>query len=174
MKLNIDKRKSEISEATALAVQTKINRLDRFFEDNAEAEVKFTDLRGRTEAEITVRSGSLVFRAEDRSGDALTSLDNAIDSIVQQMRKHKSRLEKRLRDGAFERAVQEMPEEGDTRFELTRRKRFALKPMTEEEAILQMELLNHKFYLFKNADEGNKVCVVYSREDGGYGVLIAE
>jgi putative sigma-54 modulation protein len=174
MKLNIDKRKSEVSETVALAAQNKLNKLDRFFEDNAEAEVKFTDFRGRTEAEITVRSGSLYFRAEDRSGDAMTSLDNAIDSIVQQIRKHKSRLEKRLRDGAFERSIQDVSVPDEAGFEMLRRKHFALKPMTEEEAILQMELLNHEFYLFKNADEANKICVVYSRKDGGYGVLIAE
>ena len=115
----------------------------------------------------------MYFRAEDRAGDEYAAVDAAVDAIVRQIRKNKTKLEKRLRDGAFERSVEPTPI-ADAEPEMVRRKRFELKPMTEEEAALQMELLNHRFYLFKNSEAENRICVVYGREDGGYGIIEAE
>ncbi len=92
--------------------------------------------------------------------------------IERQIRKNKTRLEKRLRTGAFE-PVAGAPavEEQEETYEVIRRKRFALKPMAVEEAILQMNLLDHAFYAFKNAEDDNRYCVVYRRNDGGYGLI---
>ena len=160
------------SRRSFLAVETKLNKLDSFFYDDAEAYVKFSEVRGRTVVEVTVQSGSMVFRAEARAGDAYAAMDNAIEAIVRQIRKNKTKLGKRLRESAFERSVtaQDFEEE---EFDVLRRKVFVLKPMSEEEAILQMEMLNHMFYLFKNADAENRICVVYKRDDGGYGIIEA-
>jgi len=172
MKINIDKRKLRVEESILKAVDTKLNKLDSFFYEDAEADIKFSEVRGRTVVEVTVQSGHMVFRAENRAGDAYAAMDNAIDSIVRQIRKNKTRLGKRLRDGAFERTVT-APDFEEDEFDVIRRKVFVLKPMSEEEAILQMEMLNHMFYLFKNADADNRVCVVYKRDDGGYGIIEA-
>lgn len=168
MKVNVDKRRCEVSDQILAAAKTKLNKLDPFFYDDAEADLKFSELRGIKTAEITVRSGSMTFRAESRTGDMYAAMDNAIDAIVRQIRKNKTRLEKRLRDGAFERTVSPEP---DAEENIVRRKSFQLKPMTEEEAILQMELLNHVFYMFSNIEAENKVCVAYKRENGGYGII---
>ena len=175
MKINFDTRKGSVSEQTAAAAEKKLTNLDRFFNSDAVADVKFSEVRGQTVAEITVRAAHMIFRAEDRASDDYTAMNNAVDAIVRQIRKNKTRLEKRLRDGAFERAVADSsPETPEEPQELVRRKRFALKPMTEEEAALQMDLLNHQFYLFKNSEADNRICVVYGREDGGYGIIEAD
>ena len=172
MTLNIDKRKCEISDSVLEASKKKIAKLDRFFKEDAEINLKFSEVRGQSVVEITVRSAHMYFRAEERSGDTVAAVDSATDTIIRQMRKNKTRLEKKLRDGAFERTIGEQV--SPTELQMVRRKYFELKPMTEDEAILQMEMLDHKFYLFKNSAEQNRVCVVYSREDGGYGVIISE
>ena len=173
MKINLDTRKGTVSDKTAAIVEKKLAKLDRFFNEDAVADVKFSDLRGQKVVEITVRSAHMYFRAEDKGFDEQATMDNVMDMIVRQIRKNKTRLEKRLRDGAFERSVGE-PDVEPADQTMVRRKRFTLKPMTEEEAALQMELLNHKFYLFKDSDADNRVCVVYGREDGGYGIIEAE
>jgi putative sigma-54 modulation protein len=101
-----------------------------------------------------------------------------VDIIERQIRKNKTRLEKRLRAGAFEREMngaapsEAYPEEKE--FNIVRRKRFAMKPMSVDEAILQMNLLEHEFYAFKNADDENRYSVVYKRNDGGYGLIEAD
>ena len=173
MKINFDRRKSSVSDQTIAAAEKKLAKLDRFFNEDAVADVKFSEVRGQTVAEVTVRSAHMYFRAEDRAGDEYAAVDAAVDAIVRQIRKNKTKLEKRLRDGAFARSVEPTPI-ADAEPEMVRRKRFELKPMTEEEAALQMELLNHRFYLFKNSEAENRICVVYGREDGGYGIIEAE
>ena len=107
------------------------------------------------------------------------SIDAAVATIERQIRKNKTRLEKRLRQGAFERTVDaaaeissfvpDEPEEGE--YKVVRTKTFAIKPMTRDEAILQMNLLNHSFFAFKNEDAGGAFAVVYRRNDGGYGLI---
>jgi putative sigma-54 modulation protein len=172
MTINIDRKKCNVNDQVVAATQKKLEKLDKFFYENAVADVKFSELKGMKIAEVTVRTPRLVFRAEERSGDAYAAMDNAIESIVRQILKNKTRLEKRLREGAFERVVSDIESQEDTG--VIRRKRFELKPMTEEEATLQMDMLNHKFYLFKNSDLSNKICVVYKRDDGGYGIIESE
>lgn len=169
MTINIDRKKSSVSGQVIDATRKKLEKLDRFFYEDAMADVKFSELKGMKIAEITVKTPNMFFRAEERSGDMYAAMDNAIEAIVRQIRKNKTRLEKKLREGAFERTITEAAVPEDT--EVIRRKRFELKPMTEEEAALQMEMLNHRFYLFKNSQLDNRICVVYKREDSGYGII---
>lgn len=168
MTINYDKRKFEVDGAIAASVDKKLSKLAKFFEDDAVADVKFTETRGRIVAEVTIRSNRLFFRAEERAQDALTATDGAVDSIMRQIRKNKTKLEKKLRSGAFEPVVEEAVQSDD---ELVRRKQFDLKPMSEQDALLQMDLLGHSFYVFRNTDLRNAVCVCYKREDGGYGII---
>ncbi len=172
MKVTIDKRKSDVDGRTLEMAEKKLSRLDKYFDDSTEATVKFSDIRGKTVAEITVRTPLFVFRAEACDNDGSTAVDEAMDAISRQIRKNKTRLEKKLRDGALIREIEAEPVTEEP--EMVRRKRFALKPMTEEEATLQMELLNHRFYLFKNVEEDNRICLVYLRDGGGYGIIEAE
>ena len=172
MKFAITGRKMDVTDALEAYAAKKLSKLDRFFSDDAEAQVKFHSERGRYTAEVTVQCASMVFRAQKTADDAYAAVDGIEETIERQIRKNKTRLEKRLRSGAFEpaadAAVSAEPEET---YELIRRKRFALKPMAVEEAILQMNMLNHAFYAFKNAEDENRYCVVYRRNDGGYGLI---
>ncbi len=174
MKFAITGRKMDVTDALEAYAEKKLSKLDRFFNDDAEAQVKFHSERGRYTAEVTVQCASMVFRAQKTANDAYASVDAVEEMIERQIRKNKTRLEKRLRSGAFEApaeagaAAEAEPEET---YELIRRKRFALKPMAVEEAILQMNMLNHAFYAFKNAEDENRYCVVYRRNDGGYGLI---
>ena len=168
MTINYDKRKFNVDGAIVASVDKKLSKLAKFFEDDAVCDVKFTETRGRVVAEVTIRNNRMYFRAEERAQDALTATDGAVDSIMRQIRKNKTRLEKKLRCGAFEPIVEEAPVEEE---ELVRRKQFDLKPMNEQDAMLQMDLLNHAFYVFRNSDLGDAVCVCYKRDDGGYGII---
>ena len=98
MKIHFDTRKGSVSEQTMAAAEKKLAKLDRFFNEDAVAEVKFSAVRGQTVVEVTVRSAHMYFRAEERSGDEYAAVDNAVEAIVRQIRKNKTRLEKRLRD----------------------------------------------------------------------------
>ena len=128
--------------------------------------------------EVTIRSSGTIFRVSESTADMRASIDAAVASLERQIRKNKTRLEKRLRQGAFERAldvedfptfVPDEPEEGE--YKVVRTKTFPIKPMTRDEAILQMNLLNHSFFAFKNEDAGGAFAVVYRRNDGGYGLI---
>ena len=114
----------------------------------------------------------MIFRAEERAENINDALDECVDSLVRQIRKNKTRLEKKLREVAFEDFnIEEVEEEAE--FDLIREKTVALKPQSVEEAILQMNLLGHQFYMFLNADTGI-VNVVYTRKDSGYGLIVPD
>ncbi len=175
MKIAIMGRKMDVTDALQAYAEKKLSKLDRFFTDDSEAQVKFHSERGRYTMEVTVQCASMVFRAQKTASDAYGAVDAVEEMIERQIRKNKTRLEKRLRTGAFDTAENAPAEaqavEPEETYELIRRKRFALKPMAVEEAILQMNLLNHAFYAFKNAEDDNRYCVVYRRNDGGYGLI---
>ena len=156
--------------------EKKINKLDRLFKNEAEAFVTFSVERGRFLAEITIHSNGLYYRASELTNDMYASVDSGVAAIERQIRRNKTRLEKRLKEGALEREA--VPayaafddEEQDDEFKVIRSKRFSIKPMSIEEAILQMNLLNHEFFMFRNVDDEGAVSVVYKRNNGGYGLI---
>ena len=112
----------------------------------------------------------MIFRAEQRAADKNDALDACIDKIIRQIRKNKTKIEKRLRDNAFAGASYEDEVEEQTQFEVIKHKAFELRPMSLDEAILQMNMLGHSFFMFKNGNTGD-VNVVYKRDDGNYAVL---
>ena len=161
--------------------EKKVGKLDRFFREDATAAITFSVEKERlNKVEITIRSSGTIFRVSESTSDMRASIDAAVATLERQIRKNKTRLEKRLRQGAFERSLDaevttfapEEPEEGA--FEIIRTKKFNMKPMTREEAILQMNLLDHQFYFFRNADNDNIHAVVYKRAAGGYGLIEGE
>ena len=153
-------------------VEKKLSKFDRYFPENADAAVTFRKIRDMECMEITISVGSTLFRAEEQADKYATALVRCVDTIEGQIRKNKTRLAKRMRTAFVspDPAPGEAPDPADDAPFRIRTKRFALRPMTAEEAILQMNLLNHTFYMFLNADT-NETCVVYKRDDGDYGII---
>ena len=135
--------------------------------------------RGRFRAEITIHNNGTYYRASELTSDMYVSIDSGVAAIERQIRRNKTRLEKRLREGAFEKdAAATAPyeaaaaaEEPTDEFRIVRSKRFSIKPMSAEEAILQMNLLDHEFFVFRNMDADDAIAVVYKRRQGGYGLI---
>ena len=118
--------------------------------------------------EVTVRTAGLIFRSEQKAADKNDAFDACIDRIIRQIRKNKTRVEKQLHSsfkGSFDDVVEEQAD-----FEVVKHKKFNLRPMSEDEAILQMNMLEHAFFMFRNAKTG-EINVVYRRDDGNYAVL---
>ena len=153
-------------------VEKKLAKFDRYFPENADAAVTFRKIRDMECMEIPISVGSTLFRAEEQADKYATALVRCVDTIEGQIRKNKTRLAKRMRTAFVspDPAPGEAPDPADDAPFRIRTKRFALRPMTAEEAILQMNLLNHTFYMFLNADT-NETCVVYKRDDGDYGII---
>ena len=177
MKFTFTEKKMGSSDSLRAYAEKKIGKLDRLFKTEAEATVTFSMERGRYLAEITIHNNGLYYRASELTNDMYASVDSGVAAIERQIRRNKTRLEKRLRKEAFESApaeeyfVPDEDEEEDT-IQVVRTKRFFFNPMTVEEAILQMNLVNHSFFAFRNEDEGGAYSVVYKRNDGGYGIIV--
>ena len=174
MKFTFTEKKMDSSEELRAYSIRKISKLERFFKTEADAYVTFSIERGRFLAEITIRNNGLYYRASELTNDMYASVDSGVAAIERQIRRNKTRLEKRLREGALEREV--VPayvpaEEEADEFKIVRSKRFSIKPMSPEEAILQMNLLDHEFFVFKNMDSDEAISVVYKRKQGGYGLI---
>ena len=173
MKITIYGKQMTVRESLKSAVERKLAKFDKFFGIDTEALVTCKVRRGVKIIEITVNYGGATFRAEEESETFITALDRAVEGLERQIRKNKTRLEKTVKRGAFiigEDDDDEYVEEGE--FEI-RVKTFPFKPMTAEEAVLQMNLLGHSFFAFTDADSG-KVSVVYKRKEGNYGMIVPE
>ena len=174
MKFQYSEKKVKLPENVHAYAEKKVMKLARYFEDDAEALIVFSVEKNRNKAELTVHGAGTWFRASESTSDMFASIDAAIGTIEGQIRKNKTRLARRLRQDAFSRTVEEtsfipQPEEDD--ISVTKVKTFYMRPMTREEAVLQMELLNHSFFAFRDTDHGGSFAVVYKRNDGGYGLI---
>ena len=178
MKFQFLEKKLQIDPAVKTYAEKKVGKLDKFFRQDSEATVAFSTERGRCRVEVTLNNNGMYYRASELTNDMYASIDSACALIERQIRKNKTRLEKKLREGAFEREIKpdyiseeetEEPEE----FQIVRTKRFSLKPMTPQEAILQMNLLGHEFFAFINMEDNDSFAVVYKRKQGGYGLISA-
>ena len=173
MKFQFTEKKVSLPENVHAYAEKKVMKLERFFKDDADALVAFSVEKGRNQVEITVHAANTYFRASEATSDMFASIDAAVATIERQIRKNKTRLARRLRQDAFVRSAEVTsfaPEEEETTFEIVRFKEFPMKPMTREEAILQMNLLGHLFFVFRDAHT-SETCVVYKRKDGAYGLI---
>ncbi len=176
MKFTFTEKRMDSSEDLRAYAMRKIGKLDRFFKTEAEAFVTFSLERGRFRAEITIHNNGLYYRASELTNDMYASVDSGVAAIERQIRRNKTRLAKRLREGALERDAEPayLPVEDEAEaeeFKIVRSKRFSIKPMSAEEAILQMNLLDHEFFVFRNMDAEGAIAVVYKRKQGGYGLI---
>ena len=167
-------RQVNITDDMKQLVEKKLAKFDRYFPENADATVTFRKIRNDECMEITISVGGTLFRAEEQADLYATALVRCVDTIEGQIRKNKTRLARRLRQDAFTRTVEETSfaaEEPEEDLSIVRIKKFYMKPMTREEAVLQMNLLEHNFFAFRDQDNGGSFAVVYRRNDGGYGLI---
>ena len=175
MKFQYSEKKVKLPGNVHAYAEKKVMKLARYFEEDAEALVVFSVEKNRNKAEITVHGAGTWFRASESTSDMFASIDAAVGTIEGQIRKNKTRLARRLRQDAFSRTVQEetsfAPEPAEDDLSIVKGKSFYFKPMTREEAVLQMNLLEHSFFAFRDEDNGGVFAVVYRRNDGGYGLI---
>ncbi|MCI3921319.1 ribosome-associated translation inhibitor RaiA [Paenibacillus sp. TRM 82003] len=183
MQFHIRGKNVEVTDALREYAAKKIGRLERYFEAPPTSEVHITLSvnKNKHTVEVTIPFSGVTLRAEEKTEDMYASIDQVLDKLERQIRKHKTRVNRRVRQEGTHRAVFKetfeqappvrMHEEEDS-FEVVRTKQFTLKPMDMEEAILQMNLLGHSFYVFANSSTAS-VNVVYKREDGRYGLIEA-
>ena len=168
MKIQVVERKVNLKDATKLYLDEKLAKFAKVFGEEAAVTATFYSQKNRIFLEITIRLGDVILRSETDDTDARCAIDKAVEIIDGQMRKYKTRLQKKLKE-AFIPDVSEYEYE-EPEFEIVKTKQIFIKPMLVEEAILQMKLLNHTFFVFKNA-ETQKECIVYCRKDGKYGLI---
>lgn len=174
MKYIISGKGIDVTEGLKSAIYDKLGKLERYFTPSTEVHVTLSVERERQRVEVTIPMKGNIIRAEEVSDDMYVSIDLVEDIIERQLRKHKNKIidKKQSGSGFSETFVQEEYEEDDA-IRITRIKHFSLKPMDPEEACVQMDLLGHAFYVFRNA-ETDEVCVVYKRKGGEYGLIEPE
>jgi putative sigma-54 modulation protein len=175
--MTVTSKKVQVGQSFTDYAEAKLaKKLDRFFGEQAEAKITVSALREKIVVELTVRHDSLIFRAEQQASDKNEALDACIDKIIRQIRKNKTKVEKSLNATAFSEAYTADDSaddvEVDDNYAVDRTKRLILTPMTVEEAILQMSLVGHTFFMFKNGETG-EVNLVYKRDSGGYSLIEA-
>ncbi len=155
-------------------VEKKLKKFERIFGENASASVIVTLEKNRQTVEITINDNGMIYRAENTATEMNDALDKVVDILSRQIRKNKAKLEKRLRAGVFDEYIEETSGLDNVQEEITydvcRTKNVPIKPMLVDEAILRMNMVNHQFFMFRNADT-HEINVVYRRKDGTYGLL---
>ena len=180
MKFVFTDKKINLPNKVHAYAEKKVGKLDRYFKADTEAAIVFSVEKDRNNVELTIRSGGTIIRVAESTSDMFATIDAAVSSVERQLRKNKSRLEKRLRQDAFSRSVDAeeissfVPDTDEEEFKIVRTKRFPIKPMTVDEAVLQMNLVDHTFFAFKDVDQDGRFAVVYKRNDGGYGLIVDE
>ncbi len=173
MEVSIFARNMEVTPRLREYVEQKVEKLDRYLPSIDEARIDLTventrSAAHRQVAQLTVRARGTILRAEERTQDMFASIDAVLDKMYRQIARYKGKRRDRLHAAVETLPVEEFVEE--TEGEIVRIKRFDVRPMVPEEAIDQMELLGHSFYIFLNMDE-DAINVVYKRDDGNYGLL---
>ena len=174
MKFQYSEKKVKLPGNVHAYAEKKVMKLARFFEEDAEALVVFSVEKNRNNVELTVHGAGHWFRASESTSDMFASIDAAVGTIERQIRKNKTRLAKKLRQDGFIRSVEETsfaPDEAEEDLNLIRVKQFPMQTMRREEAMMQMNLLGHNFFAFRDEDNGGSFAVVYKRNDGGYGLI---
>lgn len=180
MKITITGRKVNLKGDFKELVEKKLSKFERIFSADAQANVTVTVGKNRETVEITINQNGMIYRAENTTMEMNESLDKTIDSLKRQIRKNKTRLEKRLKSSSLAEFINEEKilcedekyndDYNESEYKVVRSKQFSVKPLDVEEAILQMNMIGHKFYMFRNFGT-NQINVVYVRKNGTYGLL---
>ena len=175
MKFNIIARKYDLQENVREYIEKKLGKLDKFFREEASARVVVGTIKDNDYIEAQINAGGMIYRAECGDKEIKAAVDKIVDVIERQIRRNKTRLAKRLKSASLDdtrliSGASFVDEEDKGEFEVVKKKRFTVKPMSVEEAILQMKLLGHSFFVFKNI-ETSEMNVVYERKDGKYALI---
>ncbi|HYH02391.1 MAG TPA: ribosome-associated translation inhibitor RaiA [Bacillota bacterium] len=167
----------EVTNALREYAEKKVSKIVKFFEKSpVGAQVTLSTERGKHVVDITVQVNGLLLRGEDKTNDMYVSIDGAIEKIERQVQKFKTKLNRKFQKEnqvVLAPLPQTVGTKEETEPQIKRTKRFAIKPMSVEEAVMQMDLLDHDFYVFSNSDT-EEVNVVYRRKDGNYGLIEPE
>jgi putative sigma-54 modulation protein len=177
MKFNIRGENIEVTPALKEYVEKKLSKLERYFDTFPEIKVNLKVYSDKQRVEVTIPFPDLLLRAEETNNDMYAAVDLVVDKLERQIRKHKTKVNRKLREKGSTKTMLIIPDQPaaqeevfEDELELVRTKRFDLKPMDVEEAILQMDMLGHNFFVFTNS-ETNETSVVYGRKDGKYGLI---
>ena len=179
MRISITGKNMEISDYLYGLVLKKVSKLDKYFPEDTEAHVTMAVERNRHIVEVTIPYSGGIIRGEETSGDMYASVDNVLAKLERQIVRHRTKLEKNLRAGAFKAPEPvfadslNFDEDKDEAPRVVKVKRFDIKPMTVDEAMLQLDLLGHSFYVFTNGETG-QINVIYKRKDGNLGLIEPE
>lgn len=172
MKITVSGRNVEITSGLRQSIEKKLSKLERYFKPEVEAQVTLSVQKNRQIVEVTIPFNGVILRGEESNNDMYASIDIVADKLERQVRKQKTKLERRKYGDSLK--FQDIPnissDESTEEPQIVKTKRFAIKPMSEEEAVLEMELLGHSFFVFENANS-NEVNVVYKRKDGNFGLI---
>ena len=174
MKTAIASRKMELTDEMRTYIEKRIAKLDKFFGNDADAKVTVSVEKNRHRVEATIFSHNTIFRVDETTDDMYKSVDKVIDDLERKIRKNKTKIEKKLKNSGLDfSALNDLPaeeSEEEKEFKIVKHKMFDAKPMSPEEAILQMNLIGHEFFVYKD-DKTDVTNIVYKRKDGDYGVI---
>lgn len=173
MKIKVSGKNIEVTDALREAVENKLSKMDKFFMPDVMASATLSVQKNKKIIEVTIPFNGVILRSEESNNDMYAAIDIVVDKLQRQIRKQKTKLQRRVHGESLR--FQSIPEVavGTEEEKIVKTKKFAFKPMSAEEAVLEMELLAHNFFVFNNADN-NKVNVVYKRKDGNYGLIESE
>ncbi|WP_195971565.1 ribosome hibernation-promoting factor, HPF/YfiA family [Clostridium thermobutyricum] len=174
MKVTVMSKNIEITPALREMIEKKISKLDKYFEKEVDAKVTISVQKSRHIVEVTIPFSGIMLRAEEATEDMYKSIDMVEEKLVRQIRKQKTKLSRKYNQSLrFAEIATDLEEVEETKGKIVRTKTFAVKPMSSEEAVLQMELLGHNFFVYQDTDTNN-ISVLYKRKDGNYGLLDPE
>ena len=172
MKYNIRGDKMIITDAIKDYAETKLGKLEKYFKDDDITANVLAKVRGKSQiVEVTIPTSKFILRCEEENEDLYAAIDLVSDKLERQIRKNKTRLNRNIKDSVKEFNFDfDIKDEEESKEKIVKRKNIEMKPMDEEEAILEMELLGHSFFVYKDMDT-DKICVLYKRKDGDYGLI---
>lgn len=172
MKYNIRGDKMIVTEAIKDYAENKLGRLEKYFKDDGVTANVLTKVRGNSQiVEVTIPTSKFILRSEEENDDLYAAIDLVTDKLERQIRKNKTRLNRNIKDNVKDFNFDfDIKDEEEAKEKVVKRKKIDTKPMDEEEAILEMELLGHNFFVYKDMDTNN-TCVLYKRKDGDYGLI---
>lgn len=179
MQISVRGKNIKVTDALRNYVEKRIAKLNRFFNNLGEVQVLLSVEKENHRVEVTIPVNGMILRGEETTHDMYAAVDMVVEKLEKQIEKYKSRFNRRARISAVPgrelpaQGTEEEPVEEYDEYKVVRVKRFAMKPISIEEAIMQMNLLGHSFFVFTNA-ETDAVSVIYRRKDGNYGLIEPE
>ncbi len=181
MKINVIGKNMHVSDSVKEMAESKLSKFEKFFASDVDVRATLSHIRDIQTAELTIfLKNGVILRAEDSAKDMEAAIDSGIEKLFRQVKKHKTNIEKQFRKNEsirYEAIVEDLESEDESFFadepKIVRSKRFDLKPMVPEEAVLQMEMIGHNFFVFRNANT-DEINIVYTRKNGDYGLIETE